>query len=79
MKYISAKLNLLKVQGCRPQGEALDSLNALSSADFANEITALQTFVERRFTDRTLSCRAGVQDVEPVNRHCKVIRERKIA
>jgi hypothetical protein len=74
MKNILAKLNLMKVPGCRPQGKALDLLNALSGADFACGLKAMQACVERRFPNRTLSCRAGVRDVEPGKRHCHDIR-----
>ena len=78
MKYISAELRLLKSQGHRPLDRALDLLNAPSSADSAIELAVMQTYDERRFTSRTLSCRAGVRDVEPVKRHYRSIRDERI-
>jgi hypothetical protein len=75
MKY-TAGLSLMKALGCRPRGEALDSLNALSGADSAGERMALQACDRGRPASRALSCRAGVRDVEPAERHCADIRKR---
>ena len=78
MKNI-AGLSLMKDLGCHPQGEASDSMNALSGAGSAIEIKVIQACKERRFLSRTLSSNAGVRDVEPVKWHCIYIRERKCA
>jgi hypothetical protein len=71
MKYISAKLSLMKALGRCTQDKALNFLNTLSGVNFAGRFNAMQACIEGRFISRTLSCRAGVRDVEPVKRHCK--------
>jgi hypothetical protein len=73
MKYM-AGLSLMKDLGCCPQGEALDSLNALSGADPANGRMAMQACTGRRSPSRALSCRAGARGVEPAKRQGRDVR-----
>ena len=76
MKYIKTELALMKGRGVVHK-EVVGLPNAAQRQQIPlYELTAMQARVERRFPNGALSCRAGVWDVEPIKRYCKVDRER---